>query len=248
MTNREEIWQAIHQALEVLWTGGDPEDNDGGLSTAQAILDAANVTLPTGDIARGAYDTFGNHYKLPRHIVSNPTNLQPDLPVAEDVHDDSEGPHDEDKGSEVDDKEELQRRREEKGKAPMRPQDEMTIRAKLSDRENRPLKLTIGKQDTVRAISRKLFELSEVSQISLSFVDILTCFNSSSHLIISKSYTSGKFSKRTKLFLNKVSEKATLFKGLYILMNKAVYTAMGFYISYRITTSGGRPREFIKHE
>ncbi len=131
----------------------------------------------------------------------------------------------------------------------MRQQDEMTIRAKLSDRENIPLKLTIRKQDSVRAISRKLFELSQVSLALSNFVNVLTCCNSLSHPITSKSYTSENFSKRTNLFLSKASGKETSFKDLYILMQiKAVYTGTGLHFSYTITISGGRPREFMKHE
>lgn len=47
-------------------------------ATAQSILDAADITLPTGDMAQGAYDAFGNFYAMPAWIVSDPTNLASD--------------------------------------------------------------------------------------------------------------------------------------------------------------------------
>ena len=50
------------------------------VKTAQGIIDAAGITLPTGDLVDGAYDTFGNHYALPVWVVCNPENLAQDVP------------------------------------------------------------------------------------------------------------------------------------------------------------------------
>lgn len=158
MTGRAEIWQTLKASLEVLWSGGDPGENDGGLATAQTILDAAGITIPSGDLVGGAYDPFGNHYALPEFIVSDPTNLAA-TPAIEEEEDDKTG----DDASEAADEEEIIRRREEKGKGVVKDGDLMQIRAKLSDRDSPPIAITISKQDSVRLVIQKLFEASGVS-------------------------------------------------------------------------------------
>jgi Ubiquitin-binding domain len=158
VTGRPEIWQTLQQVLEVLWNGGDHGDTDGGLGTAQQILDAAGITIPTGDLAGGAYDSLGAHYSLPEPVVSDPQNLS-ELPARN-------GNEEEDKsGEEAEenaDEDEILRRREEKGKAVVNARDLVTIRAKLSDRDEVPLKVTISKEDSVRLVARKIFEESNV--------------------------------------------------------------------------------------
>ncbi|KUJ07948.1 uncharacterized protein LY89DRAFT_630357 [Mollisia scopiformis] len=156
VTGRAEIWQALKATLEVLWNGGDPGDNDGGLATAQMILDAAGITIPSGDLAGGVYDAFGNHYSLPEHIVANPANLTVAPPADDD--DDKTG----DEGSEIADEETIIRRREEKGKGVLNEADLVEIRAKLSDRESQPLRIIISKQDSVRLVMQKLFDASDL--------------------------------------------------------------------------------------
>lgn len=142
-------------SLEVLWNGGDPGESDGGLATAQMILDAAGITIPSGDLAvGGSFDPFGHRYLMDEHIVSDPTNISVALPTADD--EDKTG----DEGSEEADEEEIIRRREEKGKGVLNEADLMVILAKLSDRDNAPLKVTVSKQDSVRLVSRKILEAS----------------------------------------------------------------------------------------
>ncbi len=65
---------ATHSPAE----GSADHDASEARATAQSILDAADITLPTGDMAQGAYDAFGNFYALPAWIVSDPTNLDDD--------------------------------------------------------------------------------------------------------------------------------------------------------------------------
>jgi len=60
---RREIWDALRAACET-------EDQ----ALAQAIVDGANITLPTGSLA-DAYDELGNHYVIPVYCISLPTNL-----------------------------------------------------------------------------------------------------------------------------------------------------------------------------
>jgi len=60
---RREIWDALRAACET-------EDT----SLAQAIINGASITLPTGALS-DAYDELGNHYVIPIYCVSLPTNL-----------------------------------------------------------------------------------------------------------------------------------------------------------------------------
>ncbi|KAJ2158644.1 hypothetical protein GGF46_003608, partial [Coemansia sp. RSA 552] len=61
---RAEIWQALKLACTT---------EDRGL--AQAILDSAGVTVPTGRITDGVYDDHGARYVVPQYCLSEPTNL-----------------------------------------------------------------------------------------------------------------------------------------------------------------------------
>jgi len=60
---RKEIWDALHAACET-------ED----MALAQAFVDGANITLPSGQLT-DAYDELGNHYTVPLYCISLPTNL-----------------------------------------------------------------------------------------------------------------------------------------------------------------------------
>ncbi|KAG9243210.1 hypothetical protein BJ878DRAFT_511961 [Calycina marina] len=75
---KEHIWQAIRQAMEVLWEGGDAMDQDGGLATAETLLLSAGLVIPKGNICKGIYDESGYKYVIPREIISDPENLAPD--------------------------------------------------------------------------------------------------------------------------------------------------------------------------
>jgi hypothetical protein len=137
-------------ALEVLWKGGEAQDTDRGFGTAQTILTAADITIPTGDMAGGVYDSFGAFYPLPEHIVSDPINLAVVPPRMVD----DEG----DKTEEGEQSEEELRRREEKGKGVM-----VELKARLSDNGGADLTVKIGKDDSVRLVTRRIFEASGVS-------------------------------------------------------------------------------------
>ncbi|KAL2267083.1 hypothetical protein VTJ83DRAFT_4360 [Remersonia thermophila] len=174
VTGRQEIWQAIHAALEVLWASDEAartgrlrhvSDEDGpseedpaiALATAQSILDAADITLPTGDLYNGVYDAFGNYYQLAHHIVSDPTNLlwSPDSPDGLDDSKNDLTADDETEHEFGDD--EAERRREEKGKAVAEIRDPITIRARLSD-GSQDVTVVVDKSDSVRRIARFIAE------------------------------------------------------------------------------------------
>lgn len=156
VSGRPEIWQTLRAALEIIHSSDEPEDED-GMTTAQLILDAAGITLPTGDLANGAYDGFGGFYPMPEHIVADPTNMAHSPPPI--MQDDG------DKGTESEevDEEEVLRRREEKGKAVVNDRDLVSVTARLSDGAGQDIVVSVGKEDSVRLLARKILEEAGVS-------------------------------------------------------------------------------------
>ncbi|KID86381.1 Ubiquitin, partial [Metarhizium majus ARSEF 297] len=155
VTGRSEIWQTIRAAVAVLQEpGGEGSD---ALATAQSILSAAEISLPTGDLANGVYDSLGNYYQLPQWVVSDPSNLATlcegvDVPDMSTTGDDDTAEEEVDPVSLVDDSE---RRRHEKGKEVIDGYDQITLRARLSE-TGRDFEIHVSKSDTVRNIIRKL--------------------------------------------------------------------------------------------
>ncbi|KAI6713447.1 ubiquitin domain-containing protein [Diplocarpon mali] len=168
VSGRPEIWQAIRAALEVIWSGGDADDSDGGIATAQVILTAAGITVPSGNLAGNLYDSFGALYPLPPEIVSDPTDLvEPSAKAQNDVENESE------EGREEFDEESLRRRRENKGKGVLRAEDLINIQVKLSYEGERPLKIAISREDNVRLVNRRIFEesgLASPKRIKLAYM------------------------------------------------------------------------------
>lgn len=148
--------------------------------TAQSIIDAAGVTVPTGDLCQGCYDEQGVLYRLPRCIVSDPDNI-----VVDSGEDGSTDGEDVDVGFEVDDRKdfgdevesgdeliaedgESERRRDEKGKTSER--DLIRVKARLSDRDGEDLVVTVNKAQNVGFLARKVQQEVGVSlHISLFF-------------------------------------------------------------------------------
>ncbi|KAI0594544.1 hypothetical protein F4775DRAFT_429260 [Biscogniauxia sp. FL1348] len=173
VTGRPEVWQVIRAALEVLWeadasratSSQTPSDQDGAeaLATAQSILRAAEVTLPTGNLSNGVYDALGNYYALPEWIVCDPSNVAEDSGTrAGSAAANHKGEEDlageEDHVEEVDEDEAL-RRREEKGKGVVDIKNLVKVRARLS--ENYPdVVVSLGSDETVRSMTRKIEEES----------------------------------------------------------------------------------------
>lgn len=145
VTGHTEIWATLKVVVGLV--------QDGDIATAQSILDAAAITLPTGDLKNGAYDEAGNLYQLPEHIVSDPTNIILDQP------------RDEVKGEvsiDATDDEELERKREEKGKAVVK--DMIKVKARLSDGGGPDVVVSIGKEQTVRTLARRIGEEASVGR------------------------------------------------------------------------------------
>ncbi|KAK2072407.1 hypothetical protein P8C59_006764 [Phyllachora maydis] len=145
----------------------DVEDPAVALATAQSILSAADVTLPTGDLAQGAYDALGNYYALPEHVVSDPTNLVglltpgPDSPREETKADLTDG---EDATDDVDacPAADAVRKREAKGKAVVVGRDQITVRARLSE-GSQDVTVTVATEETVRTIARHVAREARLS-------------------------------------------------------------------------------------
>jgi hypothetical protein len=195
VTGRQEIWQTIRAALEVLWeaeravrssttaagaraadeegirqdttTGNIAEDRTVALATAQSILSAAEVTLPTGDLAQGAYDSMGNYYPVPEAIVADPANMS----TSEEAHSNTEAKDaalgdtkaalagtDDDTAEEGD----AEERREEKGKAVLNKENLVKIRARLSENGS-DVVIGCDRTETVRSIARRVAEEANVS-------------------------------------------------------------------------------------
>ncbi|MCJ1322111.1 hypothetical protein MMC15_007456 [Xylographa vitiligo] len=122
---------------------------DGEVETAQGILDAAGVTVPTGDLVNGVYDEAGNFYQMPEQVVGDPDNVV--------VEDDGAVEAEMAKGGEGEmDEEELERRREEKGKGVLKSGDLVKVRARLSDRGGPDVVIMVSKEQSVRVLIRKI--------------------------------------------------------------------------------------------
>lgn len=126
---------------------------DGDLTTAQSIIDAAAITVPTGDLKNGVYDEAGNLYQMPEHIISDPQNVV--LSSLKGVEADSE--------AEGADQEELDQKREEKGKTVLKLEDTIKVKARLSDRGGPDIIVAIGKEQAVRILIRRIKEEANVS-------------------------------------------------------------------------------------
>lgn len=140
--------------------GPSEENLATALATAQSILTAADITLPTGNLAQGVYDLTGNYYQLPDYIVSDPLNISLTQHRSGSFHDTKadfaageESVDDEDFESE----EEAERRREEKGKAVVNARDQIQVNARLSE-GGRDVVVSVGRRDRVRTVARRVME------------------------------------------------------------------------------------------
>lgn len=127
---------------------------DGDISTAQSIVDAAAITIPTGDLRNGAYDEAGNLYQMPEHVISDPQNV-----VLDHQEDIKKG---EVSNEATDDDEAIERKREEKGKSVLKTGDMIKVRARLSDRGGPDVVIHLGKDQVVRMLVRRVQEEANV--------------------------------------------------------------------------------------
>ena len=168
VTGRPEIWTALAAALSFM--------RDSDLETAQSIIDAAGITVPTGDLCQGCYDEQGALYRLPQCIVSDPENMvQTDAATTQnyfDEDDDDDDDYDDEglsDGKLIGDDdasgdelitEDLEQRRDEKGKTSER--DLISVRARLSVRGGLDHVMSVGKNRSVGFIARKIQQEADV--------------------------------------------------------------------------------------
>lgn len=148
VTGRPEVWAALSAAISMMRAGD--------LTTAQTIIDAAGVTVPTGDLCEGCYDEQGVLYRLPQCIVSDPENMVESGSIDDTANnDDSDGKlaGDDSSGDELI-SDEVERRREEKGKTSER--DLIKVKARLSDGSGTDIVVSVGKTQSVGFIARKI--------------------------------------------------------------------------------------------
>jgi len=126
----------------------------GEVETAQGVLDAAGVTVPTGDLTNGAYDETGNFYHMPEQVIADPENMMEDQ-VTDGL--------DKDEEANLDD-EELERRREEKGKSVLKSGDLIKVKARLSDRGGQDIIMMFSKEANVRVLIRKIQEKAGIME------------------------------------------------------------------------------------
>jgi len=65
-----ETWNSLRVAVEL----SHQED----LPTAQAVLDSAGITIPSGDLGLGCYDERGHRFVIPEFVLSEPSNIMDD--------------------------------------------------------------------------------------------------------------------------------------------------------------------------
>ncbi|GKT99169.1 hypothetical protein FLAG1_06822 [Fusarium langsethiae] len=173
VTGRPEIWQTIHAALQVLW---DPvsqdaqDDGSNGLATAQMILSAAEISLPTGDLANGVYDVFGNYYQLSEWAVSDPQNVREDQETG--AKGDISTVGDDTAADEELSDDELDGKKQEKGKEVNEVQKVVKLRARLSE-NGQDINVNISELETVRSIAKKIAleaDLASTKKIRIAYM------------------------------------------------------------------------------
>lgn len=132
----------------------------GDVQDAQGLLVAAEVTVPTGNLADGAYDSFGSFYQLAPWVVSDPENLAAEDEMSKGeitLEQSSQTPEEisEPGSNEIS-------TREEKGKGrALQREDGIRVKARLSDRA-KDVVVLIGKEESVRGLVSRIKEEAEV--------------------------------------------------------------------------------------
>ena len=128
------------------------------------MINASGLTVPTGDMVEGVYDSQGAYYQLPEWAVADPANLQRDedgdgkdtTTLKPDTVVENENPRKVEKG---------------KGRAPQTG-DSISLKARLSDRAT-DIVLTVYKTDHISEIVERIKEEAGVGPL-LFVTHILT--------------------------------------------------------------------------
>jgi len=159
VTGRQEVWDAVKVACEMLLHGNVAE--------AQGVLDAANITAPRGRVAidkgkhtrpGGLYDVRGEIYDVPSWIVTDPRDIVEDE-EEKDVDGGASDDEDDQKAAAQEDMA-AQQRGQEKGKGRAEsPGEILWVTARLSD-SSPDIRCMMRSKDTVAVV------LSEVQNQS----------------------------------------------------------------------------------
>lgn len=185
VTGRPETWNAIRMAIETM--------NESDLGTAQTILDAAGVTLPNGDLVKGAYDELGNLYPLPEYCVCDPINLLPNPAGAGNQDESRKDSYLRDDSAAAimadTDSDQRRQRREDKGKSVAG--EMFKVRIRLSDRGGRDIEMNIGREETIRSLLRRLVDSSIVAEGAVVRIALLGKILKDTDTLHTQGWTSG---------------------------------------------------------
>lgn len=150
----KEIWVALRRTCELL--------RDGDLEGAQAIMDAANITCPSGRVSRargrdrrgGVYDEKGALYDIPNWVLTDPLDIVAD-PVPEVQEDKIAAVEDSDDAQED---EEAAQRRVDKGKGrEVDIGEPRQVKVRLSNGAG-DFEVGFGSKQTAGTIVQKIFD------------------------------------------------------------------------------------------
>ncbi|KAL8676583.1 MAG: hypothetical protein Q9186_006911 [Xanthomendoza sp. 1 TL-2023] len=148
VTGQAEIWGSLRLACEALW--------EGDVATAQGIVDAVGVTVPTGDLVEGVFDERGGLYVLPGWVVGEPEG---GVLVEEEEVEDGGVEEEEEKGGDG-----VGRGEKEKGKEVLESVVGMVkVRARLSDRGGPDVVVLVGREERVGVLGRRVAEEAKLS-------------------------------------------------------------------------------------
>lgn len=174
VTGRKEIWNVLRLAVEAM--------ENGDMATAQEIINASGITIPTGkqyrrfrldkmllmftgigNLIHGAYDELGTRYELPEYCVSVPRNM---IESSSAIGEHEGKAHASDSEDEIVDVEEVEKRRHDKGKGVLHG-DEKTYRvvARLSDRggPGADIPIKFDEWQSVKDIIREIMDKGSLS-------------------------------------------------------------------------------------
>ncbi|CAG8454109.1 197_t:CDS:2 [Cetraspora pellucida] len=89
---REAFWETAPSYEVIIWDALRHACESNDLEYAQLILNAAKITIPTGNLVDGCYDELGNRYVIPAYCLVDPTNLIRDVEEGTSEHGDEMNP------------------------------------------------------------------------------------------------------------------------------------------------------------
>ena len=155
VSGSQEVWGCLRIVTELV--------RNGDLETAQVIIDAADITVPTGDVVDGVYDQAGRYYQIPEYIAADPTNLSEDEPVSlRKGVEDHEGTQEGDDAQKVGKEEKGKRKASKKG-------DGTKVKARMSDRAQ-DVVVFVDPEETVQSLIERI---KEEVQVIISLITML---------------------------------------------------------------------------